>query len=330
MIVTADDEFDALAPAWERLWRADPRATPFQHPAWLRPWWRHVGEGTLLTLAVPGDDGELDGLAPMYVYPHADGRRSLFPVGIATSDFLEPLCRPGREQAFLAEFATFLKQTGGRWDDLEWPQLRPTSVLAKLAGGEAEACPALDLRGASRVEDAVPRKLADNLRTYRNRAAREGGLSYELVTRPDQIAPAFDALLALHAARWNARDEPGVLADPGVVAKHREALPGLLDAGLLRLSTLRVRGQIAAVAYNLIDPPGRPERRFYYYLNGIDPALARLSPGTLLIAEAMRTALDEGCRWFDFLRGREAYKYLWGAADQPTRRITITADRGDA
>ena len=43
---------DRLRPEWEALWRAVPEATPFQSPAWLIPWWRHVGEGALLVLAL--------------------------------------------------------------------------------------------------------------------------------------------------------------------------------------------------------------------------------------------------------------------------------------
>ena len=42
---------EALFPDWDRLWREDRRATPFQSPRWLLPWWKHVGEGRLRTLA---------------------------------------------------------------------------------------------------------------------------------------------------------------------------------------------------------------------------------------------------------------------------------------
>jgi len=38
--VTTSAEVEALAPAWDDLWRRAPGATPFQSPAWLLPWWR--------------------------------------------------------------------------------------------------------------------------------------------------------------------------------------------------------------------------------------------------------------------------------------------------
>ena len=38
---------ERLRPDWEALWQTVPDATPFQSPAWLIPWWRHVGQGAL-------------------------------------------------------------------------------------------------------------------------------------------------------------------------------------------------------------------------------------------------------------------------------------------
>jgi CelD/BcsL family acetyltransferase involved in cellulose biosynthesis len=38
----------------------------------------------------------------------------------------------------------------------------------------------------------------------------------------------------------------------------------------------------------------------------------------LLIGHAIEQAITEGAEEFDFLRGREAYKNAWGAADRAT------------
>src|SRR4051794_26352107 len=74
-----------LRPEWERLWAQVPGTTPFQTPDWLIPWWRHIGEGVLLTLALRDGAGALIGLLPFYVYASpGTGERSLFPLGIAT------------------------------------------------------------------------------------------------------------------------------------------------------------------------------------------------------------------------------------------------------
>lgn len=44
------------------------------------------------------------------------------------------------------------------------------------------------------------------------------------------------------------------------------------------------------------------------------------------MADAIEEAMREAARRFDLLRGREPYKYLWGATDRPTvrRELRIT------
>jgi CelD/BcsL family acetyltransferase involved in cellulose biosynthesis len=37
----------------------------------------------------------------------------------------------------------------------------------------------------------------------------------------------------------------------------------------------------------------------------------------------LQEALRRGNNEFDFLRGRERYKYVWGAVDRPQRRLRI-------
>jgi len=59
---------------------------------------------------------------------------------------------------------------------------------------------------------------------------------------------------------------------------------------------------------------------FYYYLSGYDPALEKLSIGTLIVAHAIEEAQREGAATFDFLRGAEEYKYTWGAKDRMNKR----------
>lgn len=58
--------------------------------------------------------------------------------------------------------------------------------------------------------------------------------------------------------------------------------------------------------------------QFYYYIGGFDPDAARFSPGSLIIWLALQYAEQDGCRFFNFLRGAEPYKYRWGAEDDET------------
>ncbi|WP_206664388.1 GNAT family N-acetyltransferase [Dankookia rubra] len=323
--VTDLPALERLQPEWDALWQAVPDATPFQSPAWLIPWWRHVGDGALLALALR-EGGRLVGLLPFYRYARPEGTgRLLFPLGIATTDYLDALLLPSQAPALAALGRHLaLRADADAW---EWPQLRAGSALLALpvpAGwteevAAADPCPCLALpERLDALATRISAKTLRDLRTVRRRAEQAGMLDW--TTEAAGIEAPFDALLRLHAARWATRGEGGVLADPAVQAMHRDALPALHRAGLLRFHVLRLDGEIVAVLYALVDPPGRAARRIYFYLSGFDPALERLSPGMLLVGQAVEAAMAEGCVVADFLRGRERYKYFWGAEDQPTFR----------
>ncbi len=315
---TTTADLERLRPEWEALWAADPSATPFQHPAWLVPWWKHVAEGKLWTLAVR-DSGRLVGLVPLYVYTQASGSRDAFLLGIATSDYLDALTV---SNGVVPAVLSHLDRCRDRWDVLDLQPLRPGSPLRSAAGpagwhdqpSEADVCPVLPLPAV------FGPNLLQNLRYYRRRADRAGA-AVEAATAAN-LDELFDALQRLHAARWATRGQAGVLAADAVRRAHAESLPQLLSAGLLRMYGLRLAGKVVSVFYGLAD-----RRRVYYYLGGFDPAHQSLSPGTLLIGHAVDQATAAGAEAFDFLKGQEPYKYLWGATDALTfaRRLTSAA-----
>jgi CelD/BcsL family acetyltransferase involved in cellulose biosynthesis len=326
-VLTDTAQLERLAPEWEGLWCADVRATPFQSPRWLLPWWKHIGRGALLTLAWRDAQGALAGLAPLYVWCDGQGRRQLFPIGIATTDYLDVLARPGCEEAVGRDLLARLDELQDMWDVLEFPQQREGSPLLAAAAAfprahvlAGEPNPVLALGEPCRI----PRSTLANLRTCRNRAARIGTLAFSTADI-HEIPACLDALQRLHGSRWTQRGESGVLADAAVLAAHSESAPLLHAAGLLRLHVLRLDGEIVAVLYALADPPERPARSHYYYIAGFDPRHAFFSPGSLLLAHAIEQAVAEGATAFDFLRGAEPYKYRWGAVDRETLTLRLRA-----
>ena len=64
----------------------------------------------------------------------------------------------------------------------------------------------------------------------------------------------------------------------------------------------------------------------FLYNAGMDPAAADVSPGITGTAEYLRNRLAAGRRRFDFLRGNEAYKYEWGARDEPIERLLVVRE----
>ena len=305
---------EALAPEWWRLWQRCPVATPFQSPAWLLPWWQVFHPGRLCGVALHEGE-ELVGLAPVYLEDGALGRR-LLPIGIGITDYLDVLIDPAFPEAGSA-LARAVGQLVPDWESWELEELMPGAAGlalpappdAREACAEQGACPVLDLTGDVPIPSGKRRKF----RMAENRVARRGGEVTDVA--PDGVPDFLDHLVRLHGARWATRGEDGVLADHPVRRFHSLALPALMQAGLARLSTLTIEGQVVGAYYGLHHGP-----RAYAYLGGFDPDFSFESPGTVLVGRAIEAARQGGAAEFHFLRGQEGYKYEWGAADRPNRR----------
>lgn len=291
---------DEIEAAWWRLWRRSPDATPFQSPAWLVPWARQFATESAIVPVFEGD--ELVALVPLFRF---EGRWMLW--GAGTTDWLDGIFAPG---VHLEALAGTLSALDGPVDLFQLPAGSPLLGLADDLDApisDGEPCVVLDL------DAPLPPNAARNLGYYRRRIARTGA------TGPRRLGPsAFEALVDLHTRRWQDRGEPGVLSDPKVLAWHREAVPALEAAGLLRLYGISLEERLVAVLYALAA-----NRTTHYYLSGYNPALGALGLGTVLVGHAIEEARQAGCRRFDFLRGQESYKYLWGGIDRPSRAARI-------
>jgi CelD/BcsL family acetyltransferase involved in cellulose biosynthesis len=324
--ITSPEALEALRDDWARLFAADPAASPFQHPAWLLAWRRAFLDGPGLWCLALRRSGELVGLAPFFIWTDpASGRRQLTLLGNGLSDRQGLLVRPGAREAVLEAVAAWLVRSRRLWDAVDFRDLPDGSPLLEipLPGRaeriEAEApCPTLELPADA---EAMLARLPRSRRTDLRRCARRlGEIAPLRLTRADAASRGehLAALARLHGARWRARGEAGVLSEEAVLGFHEAATAGLLAAGLLRLEALRLGERVVAVHYGL-----RRGVRGYSYLHAFDPELAAFGPGWLLMAESLAAAAREGVRRFDFLRGREPYKYAWGGRDQPQWRRRI-------
>ena len=305
-VLESDAALEALGPEWDALWARTPSATPFQSPRWLLPWWRQFGTG-MPRVAIERRDGQLRAVLPLYVLP---GERKALPIGAGTTDYLDAL---GDPSALVPAVLARLRRDpvdvcdliemppGSALRGLAPPDLAPPDWYAESSAGSA--CPVLDV-------SEIPGPMLRKLRMNRNRAGRAGGWSVE-TAGPQTLPCILGELIRLHQRRWTAHGERGVLSDPAMVAFCRDATPRLLDAGLLRLTLLRI-GNDPAAAFLALLAPGR----IFFYLSGFDESHGFVSPGSLLLGAMLEQAAAEGRKEAHFLRGRERYKYAWGGVDR--------------
>lgn len=321
--IVAPPDLAGLGGEWAALWRRCPQATPFQAPEWLLPWARYHAPSRCGAVALRMD-GRLVGLAPVFCWEGA-----LLLAGTGPSDHGDALIEPGSHGQAALLLSALPAAAPEPFDRLDLQQLAPHSPLlsAALPAGWREErragheCHVAPLGGEHGLA-ALSGRRRENWRYALRRLQREGGRIG--LAGPGETGEAMADLLRLHGLRWRARGEEGVLSDPLLRAFLLEAAPEFDRAGLLRLHQVRLGQERIAV---LMVLAGREAH--HYFIGGFDPAHGKLSPSAVLVGAAMAQAHEEGARWFDFLRGHEAYKADWGAEPRPMhRRILVPPAAG--
>jgi CelD/BcsL family acetyltransferase involved in cellulose biosynthesis len=308
--VVSPDGLAGIEAEWAGLWSLCPDATPFQHPAWLLPWARHHAPGRCAAAALRAG-GELVGFVPVFCW---EGAALL--AGTGPSDRGDALLRPDHAGHASRLLAAIPDAAPEPFDRIDLQQLAPTSpLLGPAPDGWAEsdedgdACLVAPLHGEHGLAAGSGRQRSHWRHALRQLERAGGAVG---LAAPDEVPAAMEDLLRLNALRWGAA---GVLADPLLQATLRDAAPALDRAGLLRLHQVTLGGERIAVLLVLAGPWAH-----HGYNGGFDPAHARLSPSAILVGAAMALAAREGLGRFDFLRGHESYKSVWGAEPAPMRR----------
>jgi CelD/BcsL family acetyltransferase involved in cellulose biosynthesis len=325
-----------LGSEWNSLLERSSSNNPFLTWEWVSTWWDVYGaQASLHVLTARDAGGALVGLAPLKRV-----RRRLFgalPVRVAefigdggdvTPEYLDFVVAPGHERLVVAGFADHLMSDDRIGGVSLGPLAEASSSLVSVqetlrargcyvAVAPEAACPVLDLPP---TYDAF---LAGRSRNYRKkigeyarRGVRDLGLQLRQTASADELDADMATLVRLHHLRWNGRSR--AFRTPEYVEFHRRLARRFLERGWMRLLSLEGhQGPVAVLycfAYN---------RRYYYYQAGRDPERAQHRVGLVLMHQAIRRAIEEGAVAFDFLRGREAYKYRWAHVHSHSVRLAF-------
>jgi CelD/BcsL family acetyltransferase involved in cellulose biosynthesis len=316
-----------LAPEWSALVERVPEAHPFQRPEWLIPWWRGWGSGRLSVLAFSGQR-RLVGLLPLFVHEW-NGRRQVTLIGSGITDYLGLVAEPEYAMQCANLALEHLSGSRGQWDICDWQDLASGSPLLSASPFGLETWPVADSvcteaplpANPDGAHAMLPHGLRRTIRLAFRRLNQAGEVRFDKL-REDPDGRSVAELIRLHQERWEPQGGPqSMLNTPQSRRQLAEAAAGFAALGMLRIYTLRFDGALIAA---LLAIAGRD--RISGYLTGFDPAFSRYSPGCLILDYARREAVLEGAKVWDFMRGREPYKYLWGAVDVPKHRLFVWHD----
>ncbi len=158
-----------------------------------------------------------------------------------------------------------------------------------------------------------------NLARRWRRLQEQGPVTIDRVESAADLERSWRMLRHLHQMRREAVDDRSAFLTERSVAFHERFLPMALTRGWLRFYLLLVKGRCIAVEYGL-----HFGSRIALLQSGFDVNWAQYGIGKVLIAHAIRTALEEGATEVVFLRGGEVYKQQqWAAVTREDRSVVV-------
>jgi CelD/BcsL family acetyltransferase involved in cellulose biosynthesis len=310
----------ALAAAWDEL--AVLQSLPLCAPGWMLSWWEQMApaDGELRIVAIH-DGAQLVALAPWFVQRGGQGRVDLRFLGAENSDRVDILCRAGREREVRAALRAAIRTMRPRPDLIafeaapassRWPQLLArgdmrllryrNSLLPAPSVALPEGAPEAWLEGRSS-------NFRSQMRRMRRRLEQRDGQVRQIV-EPAEVERAIDALLRLHAARWEDRARSG-LDRPGMEAMLQQAA-ATLGPDRLRLWAAEIAGE--PISVQLFQAAGG---QIKYWNGGWMEEHADVKPTMLTILAALEDGIARGDRRLDLGAGTHPYKMRFADGDDP-------------
>lgn len=282
--------------------------------------------------------GTIVGLAPLCRQQFRDRGFRIDTIGwggrdVVSADFLDISTEPGFGPAATKAILGYLWQHRSDWGLLQLGELMEGGPLEAAVEAmreehgilfrrqEARICPYIPL---PRAFDEYLATLSSSTRYHIRRRMRDvlekQGARVEICSQRDDIVSGLEALVELHLKRWRREGLPGTLGRPGFAAFLRDICLTPPAGASTRLYTLRHQGNAAAalLAFHFRDSA-------LYYQAGWDPdsVLAAHSPAVVLMAHSVRDSIEQGLRYYEFLRGDEAYKSRWTTTYRKTHTVLL-------
>ena len=316
-------DFSEIDPAtWNALVQQSIADTPFSRHEYLSEWWKTLGGGEWkqaeLVLVSAMENGQLIGIAPLFITEY-EGRPTLLLVGsIEISDYLDLIVREQVLARFLAELLDFLiSSLGDRWTVIDWyniPDTSPTRTALQdefaRRGWEYQAeiyrpTPRIPLNGSfEEYLSRLDKKQRHEIRRKMRRAAESDlNVRFVIVDKSADIETEINTFFHLMTQDPNKASflTPIMREQMSVTIRHA------FEQGYLWLAFLEIGGTRVAASLNFDY-----KNKLWGYNSGVSREHMELSPGWVLLAHTIQWCCENNRHEFDFMRGDEEYKYLFG------------------
>jgi CelD/BcsL family acetyltransferase involved in cellulose biosynthesis len=293
-----DDEWDSLALATH--------AAPFVRPGWIRAWMAAFAPRRQLQVIAVRRDGQLVAVLPVLVT-----RRGAAAPTNSETPVMEPLALD--DEALRALVPGLL--AGGWRADLRFlPNDGHTQALVTGAGadGLTTRCELIRRSPYTRVEgdwdeflrSALSSRRRRTLRRHEEKLAAQGRVDFEVYDGRNDLSALLTEGFRVELGGWKGRERTAVLSRRQTERFYRSAAEWAAQAGLLRLTFLRLDGRPVAFNYSL------EQFGVTYFIKIVfDEEFREYGPGLQLIHRLLQRAFDsDDLRLFEWLGEDDQYK----------------------
>jgi CelD/BcsL family acetyltransferase involved in cellulose biosynthesis len=318
-------EIARIVPEWYALAERDDECTVYQRPEWTLAWIRHLRGKRSCQVFYLENGGEPVAIFPMWMRD-LGGISVLEFIGARGTDYLAPIVACDQRDGAYASFAQIFLTTGV--DIVSFEDVPATHSLVHFCTASPAIGTTRTVRSCQCYSIGLPDTWVEYTRTLSPRRQRDVAYDRRHLQRACQRtrfvsrapASAFPLHVNLHQLRRHSAGHEGAYATTEAVTFQQEIASIWESQGILRLSFLECGSRPVATVLAACW-----RRHVYAVTFGFDPALRRLSPGSVLLGLCIEDAIDDGSTVYDLSRGDDTYKASW--LGRPSENVHITVGR---
>ncbi len=320
-------KFMRLRKQWNTLLSRSEQNTIFLTHQWFEAWWRSFGQEYEIGILLAREDaGSLVGIAPLM--SSEDGL--YFMASPEVTDYCDFITDADRCDQFYELLMDYFQEHYAHIKNADFiniPSASPTLVtLPRVAPernftceiSECEAAPILTLpRSYDTYLGSLDRKNRHELRRKLRKLKSSGQVSIRRKTDPQELNAAIQDFILLH--RESSPPKQEFWKKEGMTDFFRILIHLFSAERWVEVNLLHFKGKMIAGLLNFVYAD-----TLYLYNAAFDREFFSFSPGFILFNHSIKQAIEEDKKMADFLRGREKYKYFFGAKDSKIYRLSLT------
>jgi CelD/BcsL family acetyltransferase involved in cellulose biosynthesis len=324
--ITEFGRFQDLSNEWNALLSSSDVDCVFLTHEWFSSWWKHLsGKWRLEVLVFKDTKGQIVGIAPLMT----DGLNLRFMASYEVTDYCDFLSVRGNMEEFYKSLLSYLRENYPDQTRLEFMNIKassPSCALIPELGShhgfsynlkEAEVAPVLAIpSNYDSYIASLNRKNRHELRRKLRRIEALDGIQTKKITGVQNIGPAIDDFISLH--RQSSPEKHTFWKTRGMAEFFRHVVHRFCKKAWVELNFLNSGDSLIAAILNFLYAD-----EVLFYNVAYDPDYASYSPGFYLFHASIVEAISQKKSCVDFLRGREKYKYDFGAKECKIYSLTL-------